>query len=104
MSERKSRAIVYSLPLMSGTEAPDILRGLARQRFRWSYGTPQRMWKERDALFSPRYGALGLVGMPDVRLFQILFPLIWPVMDLMLAWTLVGRGKLEREATAGAYP
>lgn len=81
--------IVYEENAIAWTEAPDTVRGLAKQRFRWSYGTLQCMWKHRDALFRPRYGTLGLVGMPNVWLFQILFPLISPVMDLILVWTLV---------------
>jgi hypothetical protein len=47
------------------------------------------MWKHRDALFRPRYGALGFIAMPNVWIFQILFPLVSPVMDLMLIWSLL---------------
>jgi hypothetical protein len=47
------------------------------------------MWKHLDALFRLRYGTLGFVAMPNVWIFQILFPLISPVMDLMLIYTLV---------------
>ena len=54
-----------------------------------------RKRKHRDALLRPRYGTLGLVGMPNVWLFQILFPLISPVMDLLLAWSLASAA-LER--------
>ena len=45
-----------------------------------------------DALFRPRYGALGFVALPNVWIFQILFPLISPVMDLMLVYTLLSAG------------
>jgi len=62
---------------------------LAKQRFRWSFGTLQCMWKHRDALANPRYGALGFLAMPNVWIFQILFTLISPVMDLMFIWTFV---------------
>ncbi|PYS49571.1 MAG: polysaccharide deacetylase [Acidobacteria bacterium] len=81
--------IGYEEEAVGWTEAPDSLRTLARQRFRWAYGTLQCMWKHRGALFRPRYGALGSLSMPNVWIFQILFPLISPVMDLMLCWTLV---------------
>jgi len=80
--------IGYEETAIAWTEAPHDLRSLAKQRFRWSYGTLQCMWKHRDALFRPRYGALGFVAMPNVWIFQILFPLISPVMDLMLVYTL----------------
>ena len=81
--------IGYEETAVAWTEAPDRLKTLARQRFRWAYGTLQCMWKHRDALFRFRYGALGFVAMPNVWIFQILFALLSPVMDLMLAYTLV---------------
>lgn len=84
--------IGYEETAIAWTEAPHNLRSLAKQRFRWSYGTLQCMWKHRDALFRPRYGALGFIAMPNVWIFQILFPLISPVMDLMLLYTLFAVG------------
>jgi peptidoglycan-N-acetylglucosamine deacetylase len=84
--------IGYEENAIAWTEAPASLRTLAKQRFRWAYGTLQCMWKHHDALFRPRYGALGFVAMPNVWIFQILFPLISPVMDLMLVYTLFSAG------------
>jgi cellulose synthase/poly-beta-1,6-N-acetylglucosamine synthase-like glycosyltransferase/peptidoglycan/xylan/chitin deacetylase (PgdA/CDA1 family)/spore germination protein YaaH len=81
--------IGYEETAVGWTEAPDRLGMLARQRFRWAYGTLQCLWKHGDALFRPRYGALGFVAMPNVWVFQILFPLISPIMDLMLVYTLI---------------
>src|SRR5689334_23094883 len=81
--------IGYEENAIAWTEAPHNLRSLAKQRFRWSYGTLQCLWKHSDALFRPRYGTLGFIAMPNVWIFQILFPLISPVMDLMLAYTLI---------------
>ncbi len=80
--------IGYEETAIAWTEAPHNLRSLAKQRYRWSYGTLQCLWKHRDALFRPRYGTLGFVALPNVWIFQILFPLISPVMDLMLLYTL----------------
>ncbi|MFL6374764.1 MAG: polysaccharide deacetylase family protein [Pyrinomonadaceae bacterium] len=71
------------------TEAPDSLKNLAKQRFRWSYGTLQCMWKHKRALLNPRYGTLGFIAMPNVWIFQVFFPLISPIMDLMFIWTIV---------------
>jgi peptidoglycan-N-acetylglucosamine deacetylase len=81
--------IGYEEDAIAWTEAPDRLGSLARQRFRWAFGTLQCMRKHLDALFRPRYGTLGFVALPNVWIFQILFPLISPVMDLMLCYTLV---------------
>ncbi len=81
--------IGYEESAIGWTEAPHSLKMLARQRFRWGYGTLQCLWKHRDVLFRPRYGALGFVALPNVWIFQILFPLISPVMDLILVYTLL---------------
>ncbi|MEN6441530.1 MAG: polysaccharide deacetylase family protein [Syntrophobacter sp.] len=82
-------AIVYEDEAIALTEAPDTVRGFLRQRYRWMFGTMQTAWKHADALFRPRYGALGFVALPNVMVFQVLFPLISPVMDLLLAGNLV---------------
>lgn len=81
--------IGYEERAIGWTEAPHSLKMLARQRFRWAYGTLQCLWKHSDVLFRPRYGALGFVSLPNVWIFQILFPLISPAMDLILIYTLI---------------
>lgn len=81
--------IGYTENAIGLTEAPDSLRGLAKQRFRWSYGTLQCLWKHKDALFNPKFGTLGFIAMPNVWIFQVLFPLISPLMDLMFVWTFI---------------
>jgi cellulose synthase/poly-beta-1,6-N-acetylglucosamine synthase-like glycosyltransferase/peptidoglycan/xylan/chitin deacetylase (PgdA/CDA1 family)/spore germination protein YaaH len=86
---RLGHSIGYEEDAIAWTEAPDDLRTLAKQRFRWAFGTLQCMRKHLDALFRPRYGALGFIALPNVWVFQILFPLISPVMDLMLVYTLL---------------
>jgi hypothetical protein len=48
------------------------------------------MWKHRSVLFNKKFGALGFVAMPNVWIFQILFLLVSPLMDLMFFWTLLG--------------
>ena len=92
---RRGYRIGYEEQAVAWTEAPDTVRALARQRFRWSYGTLQCAWKHRDALFRPRYGVVGWIALPNVWVFQILFPLLAPLMDLTLVWSLVSAG-LER--------
>ena len=76
------RAIAY-------TEAPDSLRGLAKQRFRWSFGTLQCVWKHRGVLFRPKAGALGWFAFPSVWLFQLIYPALSPLADLLFVWSLV---------------
>lgn len=81
--------IAYADDAVAYTEAPDTFSGLAKQRFRWSFGTLQCLWKHRDALFRPRYGTLGMVAMPNVWLFQLVFAALSPLADLLFLWSLV---------------
>jgi cellulose synthase/poly-beta-1,6-N-acetylglucosamine synthase-like glycosyltransferase/peptidoglycan/xylan/chitin deacetylase (PgdA/CDA1 family) len=98
---RMGHKIGYEENAIAWTEAPDRLRTLAKQRFRWAFGTLQCMRKHLDALFRPRYGLLGFIALPNVWLFQILFPLISPVMDLMLCYTLISAGLDRLEQPKG---
>jgi cellulose synthase/poly-beta-1,6-N-acetylglucosamine synthase-like glycosyltransferase len=86
---RGGHAVAYADDAVAYTEAPDTFRGLAQQRFRWSFGTLQCMWKHRDVLARRRYGTLGWVAMPNVWLFQLLFAALSPIADLMFVWSLV---------------
>ena len=71
------------------TEAPDFVAGLSKQRFRWSYGTLQCLWKHRNATANFRFGALGLLAIPQAWLFQIFLGLVAPLVDLMLVIQIV---------------
>ena len=69
------------------TETPDSLTTLYRQRFRWTFGTLQCLWKHRDAV--GRYGWFGRLALPTLWLFQIAFQILSPIIDLEIVWTLV---------------
>jgi len=66
------------------TEAPETIDMLLKQRFRWSFGVMQSFWKNRDALFNRKYKFFGMVGMPNILIFQIVLPLFSPLADLMM--------------------
>jgi cellulose synthase/poly-beta-1,6-N-acetylglucosamine synthase-like glycosyltransferase len=70
------------------TEAPDSLETLYRQRFRWSFGTLQCLWKHRAAL--GRVGWFGRLALPTLWVFQIAFPILSPIIDLQVLVTLTG--------------
>jgi cellulose synthase/poly-beta-1,6-N-acetylglucosamine synthase-like glycosyltransferase/peptidoglycan/xylan/chitin deacetylase (PgdA/CDA1 family)/spore germination protein YaaH len=76
--------IVYVPQAIAWTEAPESVRTLARQRFRWAYGTLQCLWKHRDMVFNWNYRALGWFSLPSVWFFQIILVAVTPVVDLML--------------------
>ena len=94
--------IVYEDEAIALTEVPDTVRGFIRQRYRWMYGTMQAAWKHRDALFRPRFGALGFVALPNVIIFQVLFPLVSPIMDLLLIGSL-GKAAFEYSQHPSQY-
>lgn len=56
------------------TEVPSTLRCLARQRIRWHSGLMDVLIHNRRLLFRPKYGALGLIGMPYYFFFEMLGP------------------------------
>ncbi len=89
--QTKGYRVLFDSTALAWTEAPDTVRGLAKQRFRWAYGTLQCLWKYRRITFNTRYGELGLVALPQVWLFQILLTTLAPVADLLLVWQLVSQ-------------
>ena len=76
--------IVYVPQAIAWTEAPESVRTLARQRFRWAYGTLQCLWKHRDMVFNWNYRALGWFSLPSVWFFQIVLVAVTPAVDLFL--------------------
>ena len=81
--------VAYAPHAVAWTEAPDTVAGLLKQRFRWSFGTLQCMWKHRRALLRPRYGSLSMIALPNTWVFQLLVNAIAPLADLMFVWSLV---------------
>jgi cellulose synthase/poly-beta-1,6-N-acetylglucosamine synthase-like glycosyltransferase len=71
------------------TEAPETVAGLLKQRFRWSFGTLQCLWKHRQALFDRRRPVLGFVALPQIWLFQIVLASIAPLVDLAVVTALI---------------
>jgi cellulose synthase/poly-beta-1,6-N-acetylglucosamine synthase-like glycosyltransferase/peptidoglycan/xylan/chitin deacetylase (PgdA/CDA1 family)/spore germination protein YaaH len=73
--------VVYEDRALAFTEAPIDARGLMRQRFRWSFGILQAVWKHRAAFV--RNKAMGYFALPNILIFQMLLPLVSPFIDLM---------------------
>ena len=71
------------------TEAPETVAGLLKQRFRWSFGTLQCLWKHRAALFDVKRPVLGFVALPQIWLFQIFLTALAPLVDLAIVWSAV---------------
>ncbi|GAA4983599.1 hypothetical protein GCM10025734_05880 [Kitasatospora paranensis] len=79
--------IVYAERARAWTEAPASLQQLWSQRYRWSYGSMQAMWKHRRAVTSRGpAGRFGRLGLPLVVLFGVIAPLLAPMVDLFLLY------------------
>ena len=74
------------------TEAPESFRQLSQcQRFRWTFGNSQALWKHRSMILNPRYGWLGMFSLPSAVL-SIVTPLVFlPFVYSMVAVTIVQR-------------
>jgi cellulose synthase/poly-beta-1,6-N-acetylglucosamine synthase-like glycosyltransferase len=89
--------ILYDEDAIGRTEVPETVETLIKQRFRWTFGTLQAVWKHRDTAGKPKYGTLGWVAIPNIFLFQIILPMVSPIIDLLflLSLALWGLGQLR---------
>jgi cellulose synthase/poly-beta-1,6-N-acetylglucosamine synthase-like glycosyltransferase len=73
--------VIYEDRALAFTEAPVNAKGLMRQRFRWSFGILQAVFKHKRAFQTNP--AMGLFALPNILIFQMLLPLVSPFIDLM---------------------
>lgn len=93
--------VVYQPEARAWTDAPATFPQLWKQRYRWSYGVMQSLWKHRRAVVERgASGRLGRVGLLPAGLFQIVLPLIAPMVDVYLVYGLIF---LDPLATAIAW-
>lgn len=78
---RMGYRVEYEDMALAYTEAPTNANGLMRQRFRWSFGILQSVYKHRKVV--ARKGVLGWIALPNIVIFQILLPLVSPLIDIM---------------------
>ncbi|HTK65038.1 MAG TPA: bifunctional polysaccharide deacetylase/glycosyltransferase family 2 protein [Pseudonocardia sp.] len=82
--------VVYQPTARAWTEAPATFGQLWRQRYRWSYGILQSLWKHRGAFrdgVTPK--RLAYLGMGTTAMFQIVLPLLAPMVDVYLVYGMV---------------
>ena len=93
---RSSWRVVYAPDAIAWTEAPSTLRQLWRQRYRWSYGTMQAMWKHRRAVIERgQSGRFGRYCLSYLAFFHVLLPLIAPVVDVFSVYGLIFLNPVE---------
>ncbi|HJP79358.1 MAG TPA: bifunctional polysaccharide deacetylase/glycosyltransferase family 2 protein [Pseudonocardiaceae bacterium] len=82
--------VTYEERALAWTEAPSTLGQLWKQRYRWCYGTLQAIWKHRGAVLRRgTAGRLGRRGLPYLMLFQVVLPVLAPVVDVAGVFGLV---------------
>jgi cellulose synthase/poly-beta-1,6-N-acetylglucosamine synthase-like glycosyltransferase/peptidoglycan/xylan/chitin deacetylase (PgdA/CDA1 family) len=81
--------VMYEPRAIARTEAPESVATFMKQRLRWMFGTLQVGYKNRAVMWRMRPVGLGLFGLPNIIIFQFLFTLVAPIIDLMLAWSLL---------------
>jgi cellulose synthase/poly-beta-1,6-N-acetylglucosamine synthase-like glycosyltransferase/peptidoglycan/xylan/chitin deacetylase (PgdA/CDA1 family) len=79
--------VVYQETALAYTEAPATLPQLWKQRYRWSYGIMQSIWKHRHAVVERGpSGRFGRRGLPFITLFSVLLPLLAPLLDILVIY------------------
>jgi cellulose synthase/poly-beta-1,6-N-acetylglucosamine synthase-like glycosyltransferase len=81
--------VAYADDARAWTDAPPTLGDLWRQRYRWSFGTLQAVWKHRAALWRRGEGKIGRRALPFLLLFQIALPLLGPLVDVFAIYGLL---------------
>lgn len=86
---RNGWRVSYANNAIAFTEAPEKLDMFMRQRYRWSFGTLQCVWKHRDTAFNSEYKSLGWVAIPNLVVFQFIMPLFAPLADIVMLWSIL---------------
>lgn len=87
--QRAGWRVAYDPQAVAWTEAPESFRALAKQRYRWAFGTLQCLWKHRGIGRDGKAPGLAWIGLPQAWVFQIVFAAISPVIDLALVVSLI---------------
>ncbi|MGG7652404.1 bifunctional polysaccharide deacetylase/glycosyltransferase family 2 protein [Kocuria rosea] len=95
-------SVVQENRAVAWTEAPMTVRGLAKQRLRWTYGNLQALWKHAGMLFRPRYGFLGMVALP-YTLLATLIPLVFLPLTVLMAGINLAAGNWQPIAAFAAF-
>ena len=67
--KRRFRIVFVPDPVV-WTEAPESLKGLRSQRKRWHRGLLQCLWWNRRMVFRPSQGAVSMLGLPYLWIFE----------------------------------
>ncbi len=82
---RRRYQVVFVPDPVCWTEAPESIEILGRQRNRWQRGLADTLMKNRDMVFNPQFGTLGLIAMPYFFFVELLGPVFELVSLICLA-------------------
>jgi cellulose synthase/poly-beta-1,6-N-acetylglucosamine synthase-like glycosyltransferase len=77
-NDKAARVIFVPDPVL-WTQVPSDYRSLMRQRDRWQRGLLESLLLHMKMFFNPKYGAVGMIGMP----FYLFFEAIGPVIEVL---------------------
>jgi peptidoglycan-N-acetylglucosamine deacetylase len=86
---RQGHKIEFEEKAYAYTEVPEDIKSLAKQRYRWTYGTLQCLWKHRESLFSKEHSSLGYIGLPNMWLYQYIYQSLSPIADILFIFALL---------------
>jgi cellulose synthase/poly-beta-1,6-N-acetylglucosamine synthase-like glycosyltransferase len=72
---RRDARIIFVPDPVCWTQVPSDWKSLLRQRDRWQRGLLESLWRHRTMFMNPRYGKVGLIGMPFYLIFEALGPI-----------------------------
>ena len=72
--EKRPYRVAFVPEVVCWTDAPESWWGLRNQRARWEQGALETILEHRRMLFNPRYGRIGMIGMPLIVIEDVLGP------------------------------
>lgn len=72
--QRRDYAVKFVPDIVCWTEAPANLQGLQGQRARWQQGALETLRFHWRMIFNPRYGRIGMIGLPQMVLEDVIGP------------------------------
>ncbi len=90
LSQNIPYRIRYAASAIAWSAQPTTIKELWAQRQRWQRGLLRSLGRHVHMLFNPRYGRVGLLGMPFYTLFEIFGPVVEGVAYLtaIIGWSL----------------
>ena len=94
LREKRGWQILSLADTVATTEGPSTIRPLIKQRARWQRVIMETVWHYRSMFANPRYGAVGLIGVPFYFITEVIAP-IFEMISLLIVVFAVWLGLLD---------